>query len=289
MKINFYHYNDENSADMNKVPYSIGTNTNVVNYNFNFSPSSYIGINNEQYVSNLKALNMFISDIDLPNGLLGFATPPSNGGSNTEFGSWYQVGSLNNFPNGTQFPYNIGGTVPHEVGHNLGLSHTFQQATDNCQDTIKQSASGITNQENELTRSVLEPAYCWSIKNYMSYSTDLTMSEITGDQYGIILTNMSNGLLEQFNQLDPQTKIDQNYKETLDSIKNKLNNENIVIKNGEYFDKHNGHHLFQKHSKCKCGTKHLVYDKLNYKTRAHLRSINDKELKMSKKLRKLYM
>ncbi|KAK0543761.1 hypothetical protein OC845_005967 [Tilletia horrida] len=65
-----------------------------------------------------------IYTVNFQNGLLGFATFPQDYSSAT----WKDgvVIQYNSLPNGSLYPYNLGRTATHEIGHWLGLYHVFQ-------------------------------------------------------------------------------------------------------------------------------------------------------------------
>jgi Pregnancy-associated plasma protein-A/Secretion system C-terminal sorting domain len=91
-------------------------------------------------------------------------------------------------PGGYLSPYNLGGTATHEVGHYLGLYHTFQGGCDggNCNgagdlicDTESEgtSTSGCPSGKDTCPEAGLDP-----IHNYMDYSTDICYTNFTPGQ-----------------------------------------------------------------------------------------------------------
>ena len=86
-------------------------------------------------------------------------------------------------PGGTLSPYNLGGTLDHEVGHYLGLYHTFQGGCtapgDQVDDTPYQgtSTSGCPEGKDTCPAAGLDP-----IHNYMDYSYDACYTQFTAGQ-----------------------------------------------------------------------------------------------------------
>ena len=86
-------------------------------------------------------------------------------------------------PGGTLAPFNLGGTLDHEVGHYLGLLHTFENGCvppgDFVDDTPFEAspASGCPIGRNTCAQPGDDP-----IHNYMDYSDDACYSEFTPDQ-----------------------------------------------------------------------------------------------------------
>jgi len=117
--------------------------------------------------------------------LLGWATFPWNlAGNPNKDGVVVHYASL---PGGTLAPYNLGGTGSHEVGHWVGLYHTFQGGCGSdcsttgdlvCDTPAEATAtSGCPAGKNTCAAAGDDP-----IHNYMDYSTDICYDNFTTGQ-----------------------------------------------------------------------------------------------------------
>ncbi len=113
--------------------------------------------------------------------LLGWATFPSSyPEGDKRHGVVIHYGSV---PGGYLAPYNLGGTLAHEVGHYLGLYHTFQGGCvspgDQIDDTPYEAspASGCPVGRNTCAQAGNDP-----IENYMDYSDDVCYTTFTANQ-----------------------------------------------------------------------------------------------------------
>ncbi|MFT3700026.1 MAG: M43 family zinc metalloprotease [Kofleriaceae bacterium] len=144
-----------------------------------------------------KYLNLYSNDLD-GQGLLGYATFPwDRTGSPNVDGVVLAYQSVGNNPAHT--PYDLGASATHEIGHWLGLFHTFQSGcgTANAPYTTGDLLSDTVREKTANYGCAVVADGCNDnknapIENYMDYSQDMCMTTFTPEQIDRMRCSINN-------------------------------------------------------------------------------------------------
>jgi hypothetical protein len=162
--------------------------TNASWYTVSPSTAAEREMKNALRVGGADTLNVYLAD--LGGGLLGWATFPN---SYTGAPKMDGVVILNeSLPGGSTTGFNLGATMTHEVGHWLGLWHTFQGGCSGVGDEVSDTppegtaTSGCPASKDTCSGGGVDPVH-----NYMDYSDDACLTEFTALQHARIDSMMT--------------------------------------------------------------------------------------------------
>jgi len=158
---------------------SVSRTTNSKWYSLRQGSANERNMKNSLRQGSADDLNIYSAN--LQGGLLGWATFPSSYAGNPKMDGVVLLYS--SVPGGTAAPYNEGDTGTHEVGHWVGLYHTFQGGCTGSGDFVLDTpaeaspAYGCPGGRDSCAGGAIDP-----IENFMDYTDDYCMFSFSSGQ-----------------------------------------------------------------------------------------------------------